>query len=285
MSELLLHPLTKRQINNFVSDPSHAVILSGPTGSGKLSLALELSGRLLNVPPEKVQTHAYAKIISLTDSASGGIEAVRDLEHFLSLKVPGSRDVNRVVILEDSHLLSVQAQNALLKTLEEPPAGTVLILTAAHEQALLPTILSRAQQIMVKRPETDSLRTLFENLGFESSKITQAFAMSGGLPGLTQALLSDAEHPLQPAVLKARELLSQSTYERLAQLDSLSKQRVLCQDTLFIMQQMAHFSLQTATGAVAKRWQAILAASYEASTALLNSGQPKLVLTDFLLRI
>lgn len=285
MSELVLHPLTRLQVDNFVSDPSHAVILSGPAGSGKLSVALELSGQLLRLSPAAVSSHAYTKIISLTDSASGGIEAVRELEHFLSLKVPGQQAFNRVVILEDSHLLSVQAQNALLKTLEEPPAGTVLVLTSAHGQALLPTILSRAQQIVVKRPEAAALRTFFAAQGFEDAKITQAFAMSGGLPGLSQALLSDVDHPLQPAVLKARELLAQSTYERLAQLDSLSKQRALCEDILFIMQQMAHFSLQTATGSVAKRWQTILSVSYDASEALLNSGQPKLVLTDFLLRI
>jgi DNA polymerase-3 subunit delta' len=205
------------------------------------------------------------------------------MERFLSLKVPSKRLVDRAIIVEDSHLLTPEAQNALLKTLEEPPAGTILLLTATHEQTLLPTIRSRTQVLAVRRPAQADLRAHFVARGFKEVDIKQAYAMSGGLPGLMQALLGDEEHPLRAAAQQARELLGQSLFERLVTIDALSKQRELAADTIAMLQQMAHLSLRSATGAAAKRWQKILKASYEAADALQSSAQLKLVLTDMVL--
>jgi hypothetical protein len=149
----------------------------------------------------------------------------------------------------------------------------------------LPTIRSRVQQIAVKRPESAALQTYFTTQGFEASAIKRALSMSGGLPGLMQALLTDADHPLLPATGKARELLGQTTFERLSHLDELAQNRTLCLDTLFIMQQMAQISLRTASGTAARRWQSILVATHETRDALLNGAQPKLALSNFLLNI
>jgi DNA polymerase III delta prime subunit len=286
MKDLLLHPQTRHAITAFQAHPSHALLLSGPSGTGKQSLAVGLSEQLLALEPGKLGTNAYARVVTAAEGKSIGIEAVRELEHFLSLKVPGNRSAtNRVIIIVDAHLLTIEAQNGLLKTIEEPPEGTTIVLTVAHEQALLPTIRSRSQNIAVKRPEIDELRQYFAEQGFAATAVARALAMSGGLPGLTTALLNESEHPLVPAALKARELLSQSTYERLAKIDELAQQRALCLDTLFIMQQMALISLQTASGPVTQRWQGILIASRETQAALAGGAQPKLALSNFLLRI
>jgi DNA polymerase-3 subunit delta' len=250
-----------------------------------MSLALFLAALLRETQAESIAAHPYTKIITMADTSAGGIDAMRELEHFLSLKVPGNRAVSRLVIVEDSHLLSVQAQNAVLKTLEEPPTGTVLILTASEGQALLPTIMSRAQHIALRRPPIEALRHYFESEGYPAAAIQQAFAMSGGLPGLTHALLSNVEHPLLPATAKARELLALSMYDRLAQVDSISKQKELCRDILYILQQMAHVSLRSAEGQVAKQWQKILTSGYEATDQLISNGQTKLVMMNFFLNI
>ena len=201
---LLLHPSTQQQTSAFLDEPSHALILVGPAGSGKLSLALQLSGQLLGIDTSAVSDYAYVKIIRPLEGKAIGIEAVRELEHFLSLKVPGRQRFNRVVVIENSHLLGVEAQNALLKTLEEPPTGTLLILTTAHQQSLLATIRSRSQQIVVNRPEIRALSTYFSKQGFDASAIQQALAISGGLPGLTQSLLGNTDHPLLLATIRAR---------------------------------------------------------------------------------
>jgi hypothetical protein len=260
-------------------------VLSGPTGSGKHSLALQLSEQLLDLQPQQLQTYPYALILQPVEGKAIGIETVRELEHFLSLKVPGTHTPNRAVIIVDAHQLTTEAQNALLKTIEEPPSGTVLILTVAHEQALLPTIRSRTQKITVKRPESQVLHDYFAEQGFAADVVKRAMAMSGGLPGLTYALLSNSDHPLVPAAQKARELLSQSTFERLTQVDALAAQRNLCLNTLLIMQQMALISLPTTQGAMAQRWQTVLLTSQQTYEALINGAQSKLVLSNFLLNL
>lgn len=283
--KLLTHPLTEQRLQNFQTAPSHAVLLAGPHGSGKFSLAQDLAERLLSLDSGGLPHYPYQRIISADDKHTIGIAAIRELEHFLSLRVPNQMAHNRVVIIEDSQLLTVEAQNALLKLLEEPPAGTVFILTAGHSQALLPTVRSRLHTIDIITPAAEQTTAYFSRGGFDTARIRKVQVMSGGLPGLMSALLARSDHPLLVATEKARQLLSLTSYERQLAIDELSKQRPLLLDTLAILQHMAHLSLQTATGPAARRWQKVLEASYRASEALADSAQPKLVLLDLVLSL
>jgi len=282
---LLVHHQTKQRLETFVAAPSHAVLLVGPRGSGKSSLARQLIEQLLDLPEHGLEHYGYKLQISPVDGKAIGIEEIRELEHFLSLKVPGTSAVDRAVIIEDSQLMTTEAQNALLKVLEEPPAGTILLLTTTNSQALLPTVRSRTQVIDVMTPDRQELESYFTTQGFDLSAVSRLRALSGGLPGLMSSLLQDDEHPLRAATDMARQLLSQSSYERLLLVDELAKQRPLLADTLFILQQMAQVSLRTATGPAARKWQKVLEAAYEASEKLGQSGQPKLILTNLMLAL
>jgi len=281
MNDLAVHPVTAKRLADLKSMPSHAVMLVGPAGSGKSSLAAQLAAELLSAP--EIVSHPYVLLLKPIDGKQIPIDSVRDLERFLSLKVPAQSEVNRIVIVEDAHMLGQEGQNALLKTLEEPPAGTLLILTVSHEQALLPTIRSRVTTIQVNRPARDDLVRHFKDS--ESKAVDQAYAVSGGLPGLMYAMLNDEDHPLRAATEKARQLLGQSAYERLASLDELAKNKRLALDVTFILQQMARISLQKATGPAAKRWQRVLEAAYQAAEALESNAQPKLALTKLMLSL
>ncbi|HUY85251.1 MAG TPA: hypothetical protein VMU97_01920 [Candidatus Dormibacteraeota bacterium] len=284
MKDLILHPTTRRQLESFLKSPAHAVLLVAPAGSGKRTLAIRLSEAVLGLSSGDFADYPYKMLVSDEEGKAIGIETVREVERFLSLKVPGAgkQAHNRPVIIENAHLLSTEAQNALLKTLEEPPAGTFIILTAASEQALLPTIRSRAQLIPVNRPEQTAVESHFQAQN-DIQAIRQAYAVSGGLPGLMQAMLGQTDHPLMLATQYARQLLSQPAYERLLCVDELSKQRQLALDTAFILQQMARVSLQTASGQAAAKWQRVLNGGYQAAKALDGNAQPKLALTNLML--
>ncbi len=82
------------------------------------------------------------------DKQSISIDQIRDLQHQLSLK-PYAAD-HKIGILPEAQRMTVEAQNALLKTLEEPPAHSVLILTAPSTKQLLPTIVSRCQIVRLE---------------------------------------------------------------------------------------------------------------------------------------
>lgn len=77
-----------------------------------------------------------------------GIEEVKQMQKKIVLMPIKSK--NKAVIIEDAHLLTKEAQNALLKVLEEPPANTIMILGSQSQEALLPTILSRCQIITLE---------------------------------------------------------------------------------------------------------------------------------------
>jgi hypothetical protein len=109
--------------------------------------------------------------------------------------------------------------------------------------------------------------------------------MSGGLPGLTQALLDGEAHPLKAATEMAKNILVQPMYKRLALVDDLVKQKELCVNTFFILEQMAHISLQSVNDMQAKNWETIYRSSYEALKSLEQNGQPKLVVCNFIMSI
>lgn len=285
MAKPLTHPNTERQLQDYLARPTHALGIFGSAGSGVNGVAHWLATQILNIPLDSFEQHPYTMLIAPVDGKAIGIEAIRSIEQFVQLKVPGNAAFNRVIIIEGAHLLGGEAQNALLKTLEEPPQGTLLLLTAEREDALLTTIQSRLQAISVKTPTKQALLEHFAEQGHEATEINRVYAMTGGLPELMSALLTGTDHPLVKATEAARQLVAGTTYQRLTQVDSLSKQKDLARDALFILQQMAHIRLQTAQGDASKQWQRVLTASYNAAEALDNSGQPKLVLTDLMLHL
>jgi DNA polymerase-3 subunit delta' len=282
MMTLILHPSTTRQLDAFISNPSHALIINGPKSSGKGSIALNLTERLLGKP-----AYNHPGVMSITkdkDASSISIDAIRKLNSFLSLKVASKRSPNRVAIIEDADLMTLEAQNALLKTLEEPPAGTVLILSVSNPQALLPTLKSRAASMTLTRPDKQSIKKTVENIDDEAFE--QAYAVSGGLPGLMMGLLGEDEHPLKEATVTARTLLTSTVYERLVLIDQLSKNKAATTDTLNLLMQMADRGLQLAKDNQGiSKWRKVLKASYKAQDALKSNAQPKLVLTDLALNL
>ena len=284
MKDLVIHPATRQQIEAYIRSPGQVLLVSGPSGSGKLSLAKRLVETILELPDNSFETYGQSMVVGPEDGKAIGIESARQLERFMRLKVPSDKTYNRAAIIEDAHMMTTEAQNALLKTLEEPPSGTLIIMTVSHEPALLPTVRSRAQALSVQKPDRQSVNDFFSQQGHDTEDISKIYTLSGGLPGLMSALLEDDEHPLKKATDQARQLLSQPLFERLITIDALAKDRTLAADTTMIMQRMARISLQNASGKAAQRWRRILEASYQASEALSANAQPKLALTNLALQ-
>jgi DNA polymerase-3 subunit delta' len=100
--------------------------------------------------------------IWVEDKESIGIEQIRELERKLCLK-PFNSPV-KIAIIHPGELLTLEAQNALLKTLEEAQESNILILTAPHQEVLLPTVVSRCQVISLPIKPTHNL----DQAGFET---------------------------------------------------------------------------------------------------------------------
>lgn len=286
----MLHATTKQQLQQFIVAPVHAVLLTGAHGIGKGTVATSLVATLLDIPSEKVGQHPYVHLLAADAKGTISIEAIRGLNKFLQLKTIGKRSLRRAVIVEHADGLTTEAQNAYLKLLEEPPADSVMILTASSVRALLPTIRSRLQVIPVHEPADTELQAFFTAQGKKTDAVTQAYFLSGGLPGLMHALLAgDEAHPLLQGVAQAKALLQQDTFERLCTVDALSKQREDAQYTLEALSRIAQTGLRQATTrqdtARIAQWHRVRKVTHEAADALGKSANAKLVLSNLLLRM
>jgi DNA polymerase-3 subunit delta' len=102
---------------------------------------------------------------------------------------------HRVYILESAHLLTAQAQNKLLKTLEEPPENVTLMLLVNHTAPLLPTVISRCQQIRMQRiPAADIERALTERWNIPQAQASHAARACDGWIGAAVTLAQDEEY-------------------------------------------------------------------------------------------
>lgn len=129
---------------------SHAYLLAGPRGVGKTSVARILAHEVNKLPYKDEAIHL--DIIEIDAASNRRIDEIRDIREKVHI-APTSADY-KVYIIDEVHMLTKEAFNALLKTLEEPPAHCIFILATTEPHKLPETIISRTQRFNFKPVET-----------------------------------------------------------------------------------------------------------------------------------
>ena len=192
-NDILGHEQIKEHFRNAAQTGkvSHAYILSGEAGMGRKSLANAFALSLLcekGMEEPCMQCHACKQVLSgnhpdliyVTHEkpASIGVDDIREQIND-TIQVRPYSSYYKIYIMDEAEKMTVQAQNALLKTIEEPPAYAVILLLTTNQDAFLPTILSRCVQLKLK-PLKDSVvkEYLIQSLGENESEadIYAAFA-------------------------------------------------------------------------------------------------------------
>ena len=235
---------------------SHAYLFSGPSGVGKLSTALELAATQmceedkdaycgecrnclrvlsfqhpdvrLTIPvlgstkPEEIAALVRSRVddgitpVRLAGNSRISIDQIRELAERLSMKA--FEDKGHIEIILDADRMGIEAANALLKTLEEPPERTVIILTSSRWSALLPTVRSRSHLVRFRRlPEKEIRDILIDRLGLGEDEASEIAFSSDGRPGI--ALLKGSSSSVTK---DGYEIETSNALRKISECDSVS---------------------------------------------------------------
>jgi DNA polymerase-3 subunit gamma/tau len=146
---------------------SHAYLFSGPRGTGKTSTAKVLAMGLnceRGPTPEpcgecescrSIVNNSSMDVLEMDAASNRGIDEIRELRDRVNLAPAAGR--MKVYIIDEVHMLTTEAFNALLKMLEEPPEHVVFVLATTEKHRVLPTIISRCQSFDFRRPGVETL--------------------------------------------------------------------------------------------------------------------------------
>ena len=181
----LINNFKNRCINNTLS---HAHLIAGKDGIGKSKLANILAKLILN----KELDREYVDIINYKiNKSSFGVDDVRNIIEEVSKKpFEGEK---KVIIIHEGNRLTIQAQNALLKTIEEPPIGVYIIILCESLELILDTIKSRCEIYKLTPLTKDELYEYIRVKGFNfnDNEIESAIAFSEGIPGRIDRYFND----------------------------------------------------------------------------------------------
>ncbi|MBL1134849.1 MAG: DNA polymerase III subunit delta' [Chloroflexi bacterium] len=243
----------------------HAYLITGTASIGKTTLAWALATALNcqgETPPcgqcrscKLMAAGSHSDVVMVEAEQVGGtlkIEQVRDLQYGLALRPYEGRF--KVAILRRFHEANHAAQNALLKTLEEPSSQVVLILTAEHGDLLLPTIVSRCQVLNLRPLGLEETETALRNYWtVEPEQATLLARLSGGRIGWAIRSITDTtELDLRHESVNALEqAITGTRYERFQLAEDLAKDKPTLLTVLDIWQTYWRDVLLATTGSQA----------------------------------
>lgn len=173
----------------------HAMLFHGPQGVGKKSFVTKLVARLFCQAPQDdfacgqcntchllaVDNHPDLQTISCEDDKKNiAVDQIREVIEYVSLTPHSSRF--KVAIIDQAELMTVNAANSLLKTLEEPPKSALIFLITHRPEQLLPTILSRCQKTVFSLPTPEAADQWLGQYVVEAPKRSALLALANGAP-------------------------------------------------------------------------------------------------------
>lgn len=225
----------------------HALLFTGPEGIGKKLVALHLAQMIScekNVPCEAC--HHCQRILQrnhpdffFIEPEEGiiKVDVIRNLKQRLFLTTLEA--TLKIAIINDAHTLHLSAANALLKTLEEPPSNTLIILITSSPYKLLRTILSRCQKLTFSPLTSSDMEAVIQSFESNEPVDPELLDMSAGSPGLFQKFSEEAQAIITQKILPSLESQPKDLMKLLGVAEELAKQKELSEGVLNLL--LMHF--------------------------------------------
>lgn len=212
------------------------LVFAGAEHLGKATIAHACVAALLNVPLHDLSRHPDVLLLVPSIRESG--KKAYDLDDIReALRRLGQSPIygRAVLVIDDANVLSVAAQNALLKTLEEPNGNTVIVFIVHELSSMLPTVLSRTVTIPFSLVADEALHTAALKNSVPEESIEHALIAAAGRPGIFFSFLSHTDHSdLDERLADVKSLLSSSVVDRLKGAQALGKREALDLDELLV---------------------------------------------------
>ncbi|MGB8466670.1 MAG: ATP-binding protein [Terrimicrobiaceae bacterium] len=223
---------------------AHAYLLTGPAGSGKSWLAVRLAALVLECTPESALAHPDMHIVQPeSKSRRIVIDQIRVLEHSIQRKPLVAS--SKVAIIHDADRLQPQAANAFLKTLEEPPQGSLILLLSTRPNAILETVRSRCAET----PLMDTARRIPTEEELAILKALEDCLVNDAKPGVAAAFRFTRS--LQSIIAGLREKIS-SEYEAILRKET-ARYKQACEDSSWLEERTGQIKALVEAGALRER--------------------------------
>ncbi len=211
MDKPVIHPASEKRLNSTVKNMPQSMLLSGDKRVGLTTIAKYIAS-LRKVTPIIILPEKEEKI----DIEKGVISV--DIMRRLYDETRTKTADERIIIIDYAQRMTTQAQNAFLKLLEEPGDNIYFILVTNLPSKLLPTIISRTENLDIKPINDNQSNNLLDKLGVkDKTKRSQILFIATGLPAELTSLATDSDYfdKRSAMVRDARELLSGNLYKKL----------------------------------------------------------------------
>lgn len=272
MNRMLLADYTSVHLKSLQANPPHALLFLGVQGIGKFYVAAQWAAQ--------IAPKSLISVIEPDDKGTISIEIIRTLYQ----RTRSRQDKHQVIIIDHAEGMGVEAQNAFLKLLEEPRPGVTFILTAPDERALLPTITSRTQTIVLQRLPDSAIKKMALQLQpqMDATSLAQILFMANGRPAVAATMLRQPEHfaYYKQLMARAKHLLTASVYERLAAVNELTKNK---SDVLALLEAMSRMTASQLLRSSAPQWNQLAKALELCQSRLAQNGNARAQLVHLFL--
>ena len=183
----------------------HGLLIQGPGGCGEPLLAEYLVRQILSLEDERPAreiAHPDLRWVATEDAAFIVVDQVRAVSDFLVQRP--QRGPRKLVVIDEAERMNPNAANALLKSLEEPPADSFVVLVTSASERLLPTVRSRCQSIVVQAPDDKMATQWLVEQGVDLAVAGHFTLEYGGAPFHVLDAVEREQEPLWPALVQSR---------------------------------------------------------------------------------